>query len=87
MATVMTWGNSEGTKGRCDAKCHGATQPECDCMCGGRYHGSRFQLGGVEEAVRQFGQEVLREAEARAEREGYVLKRITPIEQGELHLA
>tara|TARA_Y100000310_G_scaffold143479_1_gene142845 strand:+ start:2338 stop:2565 length:228 start_codon:yes stop_codon:yes gene_type:complete len=40
MATVMTWGNSDGTQGRCDAKCHNAAESECDCMCEGKYHGS-----------------------------------------------
>lgn len=40
MATIMTWGNSEGIQGRCDAKCHTAEKPECDCMCNGRFHGS-----------------------------------------------
>lgn len=46
MATLMTWGNSDGAKGRCDAKCHEAKEPEC--MCGGRYH--RI---GTERAVAQ----------------------------------
>ena len=40
MATIMTWGNSEGIQGRCDAKCHTAEKPECDCMCRGRFHGA-----------------------------------------------
>jgi hypothetical protein len=39
MATLIQWGNSEGIKGRCDAKCHNAKRPECECICGGRYHG------------------------------------------------
>ena len=46
MATLMTWGNSDGTKGRCDARCHDAKEPECSCMCQGRYHGI-----GQEQAV------------------------------------
>jgi hypothetical protein len=36
--TIMTHGNSEGTR-RCDATCHNATSPKCVCICGGRYHG------------------------------------------------
>ena len=24
---------------RCDASCHGAKGLDCDCCCGGRYHG------------------------------------------------
>ena len=39
MATVITVSNSEGVVGRCDAKCHNASEPECDCICGGRLHG------------------------------------------------
>ena len=38
MTTIMAIGNSEGTR-RCDERCHGAQHPECDCICGGRYHG------------------------------------------------
>jgi hypothetical protein len=38
MATVLIIHNSDGSR-RCDAKCHDATEPECDCICGGRYHG------------------------------------------------
>lgn len=38
MATIMTQGNSEGTR-RCDGTCHKATKPKCACICGGRYHG------------------------------------------------
>lgn len=26
--------------GRCDAKCYDASEPECDCVCGGRNHGA-----------------------------------------------
>jgi hypothetical protein len=39
MTTIMSASNSEGTYGRCDAKCHTAEHPDCDCICGGRYHG------------------------------------------------
>ena len=42
MATVIKVGN-----GRCDARCHEAKQPDCDCICGGRYHGAL--LKGPEE--------------------------------------
>ncbi len=34
--------------GRCDARCHDATEPVCDCCCGGRNHGK-----GLERAVAQ----------------------------------
>lgn len=42
MATIMTQGNSEGTR-RCDGTCHNATKPKCSCVCGGRYHGAGKQ--------------------------------------------
>lgn len=71
--TVMSWGNSEGTKGRCDAKCHNATEPTCTCMCGGRYHGVAYRRGGLERAVKEFGDEVLEKAQARAKAEGCVV--------------
>lgn len=38
MTTLLIVGNSESSR-RCDAKCHQATEPNCDCICGGRYHG------------------------------------------------
>ncbi len=39
MATLISVHNSEGCVGRCDAKCHNATLPDCDCVCGGMNHG------------------------------------------------
>lgn len=42
MTTLLIVGNSEGSR-RCDAKCHEATEPDCDCVCGGRYHGRGTQ--------------------------------------------
>lgn len=39
MVTHLAVYNSEGCVGRCDAKCSGATHPNCDCICGGRNHG------------------------------------------------
>ena len=38
MSTLLTVGDSEGSR-RCDAKCDEATEADCDCCCGGRYHG------------------------------------------------
>jgi hypothetical protein len=71
--TVMSWGNSEGTKGRCDAKCHNATTPHCDCMCGGRYHGAGRD-GSLGQRIEAYGEEVLEAARARAKTEGFELK-------------
>lgn len=39
MTTAVAVYNSEGCVGRCDAKCHDAKEPDCDCVCGGRLHG------------------------------------------------
>jgi hypothetical protein len=38
--TLIAVYNSEGCVGRCDARCYGATTPECDCICGGMNHGA-----------------------------------------------
>ena len=54
----MSWGNSEGAKGRCDSKCHEAVEPECDCMCGGYYHGSARD-GSLNRKMEERGQEIL----------------------------
>lgn len=40
MTTIMLVGSSDSREARrCDAKCHAAKKPACDCVCGGRYHG------------------------------------------------
>ena len=39
MTTLIAVYNSDGCVGRCDARCHQATTPECDCICGGKNHG------------------------------------------------
>ena len=38
MTTVLVVYNSDGIVGRCDAKCHYAATPDCDCVCAGRNH-------------------------------------------------
>lgn len=74
MATIMSWGDNYGTRGRCDAKCHGAKQSKCVCMCGGRFHGSANKPGGVEQAVRDYWDEAIDEAQQRANEEGLELE-------------
>jgi hypothetical protein len=73
MATVMSWHNSEGCKGRCDAKCHNAKCKSCNCMCGGRYHGAN-RVGDLRERIVQYGEEILAAAKQRAADEGKELK-------------
>lgn len=74
MATIMSWGDSSGTRGRCNARCHNARLPECRCCCGGRFHSSANRPGGVQQAVRDFWKEALDEAEKRAREEGLELE-------------
>lgn len=44
--TLIAVYTSEGCIGRCDAKCHEAQEPSCDCICGGMNHGA-----GVQQAI------------------------------------
>jgi hypothetical protein len=39
MTTVLSYHTSGGEEGRCDARCHNAVSPDCDCICGGANHG------------------------------------------------
>lgn len=71
--TVMCWGNSEGIKGRCDAKCHNAAGPTCGCMCDGRYHGGARD-GSLGARVEQHSDEVIALAKERCAAEGLTLK-------------
>lgn len=54
MTTAIAVYNSEGCVGRCDARCHNATDPACDCICGGRLHGV-----GAQNAVAQNTRDLL----------------------------
>ncbi|MGC4115842.1 MAG: hypothetical protein QM765_14850 [Myxococcales bacterium] len=74
MTTVMSWGDSEGEQGRCDAKCHEARDLVCTCMCGGLLHGKGLEPGGLERALAELGDEVLAGAKARAGEAGMELK-------------
>lgn len=74
MATIMSWQSSAGKRGRCDNRCHSAKLPKCVCCCGGRFHGSANQAGGVEQAVRDHWDDVLDEAQKKANEEGLELE-------------
>jgi hypothetical protein len=37
--TLIAWGDSSGTRRRCDAHCYNAKMARCTCICGGRNHG------------------------------------------------
>jgi hypothetical protein len=67
LSTLISAGNSEGTYGRCDAKCYNAEGGSCHCICGGMNHGK-----GLAEATRLTSNasvEIIRDIEARG---GYV---------------
>ena len=49
--TLITAGNSSGGRMRCDARCHDAQKPKCECVCGGRYHGKGSGSVGLREAI------------------------------------
>ena len=38
--TLIAVHTGEGCVGRCAAKCHEATEPHCDYICGGANHGA-----------------------------------------------
>lgn len=62
MTTAIAVYDSEGVVGRCDAKCHNAQSPECDCICGGRLHGVGADRAVAENTRQHFGEESLEEA-------------------------
>ena len=68
MITAIAVYNSEGWVGRCDAKCHDATEPQCDCICGDRLHGVGSRQA-IEQNTRDLlGDELAFEVAAFAER-------------------
>lgn len=66
MTTLISWENSGGRKGRCDARCHNAKHPKCKCCCGGRFHGAARD-GTLPQKVEEFGDQLLKELEARGD--------------------
>ena len=70
MTTAILVRTSSGVVGRCDARCHGASEPECDCICGGRLHGVGVDNAIGENTRHWFGDEITAELKAFAERNG-----------------
>lgn len=71
MTTAIAIYTSEGCVARCDAKCHNAISPDCDCICGGRLHGVGADRA-IEENTRDWlGDELTDEIKAFADRNGY----------------
>lgn len=70
MTTAIAVYSSEGCVGRCDAKCHDALEPACDCICGGRLHGVG-SAAAIEQNTRDLrGDELAGELRAFAARNG-----------------
>ena len=57
--TLIVAGNSDGLSGRCDAKCHNATEPDCHCICGGCFHGKGSGTPELRQAIEERTEEVL----------------------------
>lgn len=55
----MSQTTSSGSR-HCDAKCHNAEHPECNCVCGGRYHGAA-RNGSLETLIKERREELLKE--------------------------
>lgn len=66
MTTIMRAVNPGSYDRRCDAKCHYATGPVCDCLCAGRYHGAGLEKEGhLEKLVEDTLEEVFEQAKLR----------------------
>jgi hypothetical protein len=48
VATIMSGSGKDGRQRRCTSRCHHAEGPDCDCICGGRYHGCARSIGSGE---------------------------------------
>jgi len=65
VTTLISYQSSGGDQGRCDAKCYDASEPDCDCICGGMNHGA-----GKEQALdntREMAEEWVRQARERGQ--------------------
>jgi len=71
MTTAIAVYNSDGCVGRCDARCHNATSPDCDCICGGRLHGIGATNAIAENTRHHLGDNLTAALRAFAERRGH----------------
>lgn len=55
-------GDSDGGR-RCTPSCRAAIRPECDCICGGRFHGAARRPGGVAAVQRELEAHLLEHVE------------------------
>jgi hypothetical protein len=72
--TFLAWSTRDGTRGRCDERCHMAERPGCACLCNGVYHGAGRREGELLRRVQALHErQVLPAARARAAAEGLKL--------------
>jgi len=69
MTTLIAVYDSDGCRGRCDARCYNATSGDCDCICGGINHGAG--LKHATENTRQLAEVWVREYAARHKLESW----------------
>lgn len=58
MATIITVYDNHGEVGRCDARCHEARSFDCNCVCGGAFHGVGTKIA-VEDRLLLTDREIL----------------------------
>ncbi len=56
MATLIAVYDSDGCRGRCDARCYNAKRPKCTCICRGMNHGKG--LAAAQENTRRHADEL-----------------------------
>jgi hypothetical protein len=61
--TLIRAGNSNGVYGRCDARCHDAEKPKCDCICGGLYHGKKSGSPELYQAIKESAEALAKKLE------------------------
>lgn len=59
MVTLLRVYLKDGTVCQCDIRCHNAWGRECDCCCGGRYHGKREGSWPFVRAVQEHQERIL----------------------------
>jgi len=87
MTTILSWGNSQGEKGRCDARCHNAPSDpsHCKCMCGGAFHGIA-RNHDLEQFAAEHATHIIAKARELAASQGYELKTYEAVFQRRLPL-
>ena len=62
--TLISQGDSSGTWKRCDARCHDAKKPKCNCICGGLYHGKKSGSPELYQAIKESAEALAKKLEA-----------------------